>query len=74
MFLAGDDNWVVDGKAVTRGILNLTTNNAVSYSPARHKFQGNVALADGSVQGYSSAGLQEGLRNTGTNVNRIAFP
>ena len=74
MFLSGDDNWIVDGRPVTRGILEVSTNNTVAYSAARHKLQGNVGLADGSVQGYSSTRLREALRNTGTNINRIAFP
>jgi competence protein ComGC len=74
MFHAGDDNWLVDGRAATRGILEITTNNAVRYSSARHKLEGNVSLADGSVQAFSSIRLQEALRSTGTNINRIAFP
>ena len=74
MFLSGDDNLLVDGQPVTRGVWDLTTNSVVAYSTARHDRQGNVGLSDGSVQGYSTTRFQEALRHTGTNVNRIAFP
>jgi len=39
-----------------------------------HKNQGNVALADGSVQAFSSSRLQEVLSNTGVATNRLAMP
>lgn len=83
MFLAGDDNWLIGGEArnvafkgvpVRSGILALWTNTPVAWSEARHKKQGNVGLADGSVQGFSSAKLAEALRNTGVATNRLAFP
>ena len=74
MFLSGDDNLLLDGQPVQRGVLVLTSNSAVAYSPTRHNLQGNVGLADGSVQGYSSSRFHQALGYTGTNVNRIAFP
>ncbi len=41
-----------------------------------HGNQGNVGLADGSVQQYSNAGLQKALQDFGnaTNVWRLALP
>ena len=41
-----------------------------------HVNQGNLGLADGSVQQVSNAGLREALRNSGnpTNTWRIALP
>ena len=63
MFLSGDDNLLLDGLPVTRGIVNLTTNSAVAYSTARHDRQGNVGLSDGSVQGFSSLRLREALHH-----------
>ena len=39
-----------------------------------HKFCGNVALADGSVQMVDNTQLQKLLQWTGTNVNRLAMP
>jgi hypothetical protein len=40
-----------------------------------HQKQGNVLLGDASVQGWSIAGLRNGLVNSGnTGNNAIAFP
>jgi hypothetical protein len=36
--------------------------------------QGNVGLADGSVQGFSSTALRRALENTGVETNRLAMP
>jgi hypothetical protein len=74
MFLTGDDNLLVNGQPVKRGILELTTNSVVAYSASRHDRQGNVGLSDGSVQGYSTSRFRGALANTGTNINRLAFP
>ena len=73
MFLAGDRN-IVDGTLLPNRILLLTTNDAVSWGKDLHKQQGNVALADGSVQGFSSSRLQAALMNTGSLTNRLAIP
>jgi prepilin-type processing-associated H-X9-DG protein len=84
MFLAGDDNLLVGGQAgyyggvngapVKPGLLSLWTNSPVAWADSRHRKQGNVGLADGSVQGFSSSKLAEGLRNTGVVTNRLVFP
>jgi len=85
MFLAGDDNWLVGGQALNQGVgingapvkpgvLSLWTNTPVAWADSRHGKQGNVGLADGSVQGFSSSKLAEGLRNTGVVTNRLVFP
>ena len=76
MFLAGDRN--LGGNALTPTALytagndytwSLGTNFTVNLGPAwtdqMHQKQGNVGLADGSVQGFSRSKLQEGLKNTG---------
>ena len=39
-----------------------------------HKFQGNVAMGDGSVQQFSPPRLVEALRRTGLPTNRLAVP
>jgi len=48
---------------------NFPTGAAATTGPGwldnMHQKQGNVGLADGSVQAFSRARLQEGLRNTG---------
>lgn len=83
-FLSGDDNFLVGGMPRGRmviggsnapsGILSLTTNAPVAWSEARHEKQGNVGLADGSVQGFSSNALRAALTNTGVETNRLAMP
>ena len=74
MFLSGDDNLLVAGAAVKPGILSLWTNTHAAWSDKRHEKQGNVGLADGSVQGFSSSKLAEALRSTGVVTNRLAVP
>lgn len=81
MFLSGDDNFLVGGNGggyggtpVTPGILSLTTNTPVAWNDTRHLKQGNVGLADGSVQGFSSTALRKALANTGVETNRLAMP
>ena len=73
MFLAGDRN-LVGGTMLPNQILLLTTNDAVRWSQAMHKNQGNVAMVDGSVQGFSMSKLQEALAHTGVVTNRLAMP
>jgi len=69
--LAGDDNFEVGGVPVKSGPLELTTNQPISWSAARHKFCGNVALTDGSIQQITTPGLQLCLSLA---TNRIAIP
>ena len=82
MFLSGDDNFLlggnykgdVGGAPVPPGVLILTTNSPVTWSQARHEKQGNIGLADGSVQGFSSHSLRTALKEKGTEPNRLAMP
>lgn len=81
MFLSGDDNFLFGGnsggyggKPVTPGVFTATTNTPVAWNDTRHLKQGNVALADGSVQGFSSTALRNALANTGVETNRLAMP
>ena len=73
MFLAGDIN-ISNGRPPQNGILELTTNQPVSWAKDIHNGKGNIALADGSVQGFTSSQLKQLLRNTGVATNRIALP
>jgi prepilin-type processing-associated H-X9-DG protein len=57
MILDGDDNLMVNGVQVKPGILNLWTNATVAWTKERHRFNGNIGLADGSVAQATSAGL-----------------
>ena len=73
-FLSGDDNFLVGTNAAKPGILSLTTNTPIAWSKTRHEKLGNVGLADGSVQGFSSSALRNALANTGVETNRLAMP
>jgi prepilin-type N-terminal cleavage/methylation domain-containing protein/prepilin-type processing-associated H-X9-DG protein len=69
---------------------NAPGNNAanwVAWADNQHSKQGNVLMADGSVQSFSKSSLQNGLQNTGDQshstaqngfaagaVNRLQFP
>jgi prepilin-type N-terminal cleavage/methylation domain-containing protein len=50
MILDGDDNLAMDGARVKPGILNLWPNSTIEWNKERHHFNGNIGLADGSVQ------------------------
>jgi prepilin-type N-terminal cleavage/methylation domain-containing protein len=70
MLLSGDDNFEIGGVLVKSGLLELSTNSPISWTTARHKFVGNLALADGSVQQVT----QDGLRSALVATNRLAIP
>ena len=46
---------------------NFVNNSGVGWLDSMHSKQGNVGLADGSVQQFSRSRLQEALRNSGDN-------
>jgi len=72
MFLAGDRN-LTNGLAVTNAVLFLATNLAAGWTHELHSCQGNVGLADGSVQGFSNSRLREAVTNAGAG-NRLLMP
>ena len=74
-FLDGDRNLTGESEPES-GILRLVPGQRVSWTQAIHVNQGNVGLADGSVQQYSNATLRNALRNSGdmTNTWRISLP
>jgi prepilin-type processing-associated H-X9-DG protein len=69
--LSGDDNLVVNGTKARSGILNLHTNDSLAWTGERHGGDGNIGLADGSVQELNSAGL---TATAGLATNRLAIP
>jgi hypothetical protein len=71
MMLAGDDNFEIDGVPIKSGVLELKANQHIGWTKARHKFVGNVAITDGSVQQLSTKGLQD-CSNLAT--NQLAIP
>jgi len=74
MFLSGDDNFAIGGVPVKSGLLQLLTSAPVTWTKARHKFTGNIGLADGSVQQLTTDGLRQALQQTGVATNRLAIP
>jgi prepilin-type processing-associated H-X9-DG protein len=74
MFLSGDDNFEISGAPIKSGLLELSTNTSIAWSAARHKFSGNIGLADGSVQEVNTDGLQKLFIQTGLATNRLAIP
>jgi prepilin-type N-terminal cleavage/methylation domain-containing protein len=84
MFLTGDHNLgsgnpptapyqaavpTAQSYAVSLGTNFPANNVAVSWMDNQHQKQGNVGLADGSVQQFSRSRLQEGLKNSGDTAN-----
>jgi prepilin-type processing-associated H-X9-DG protein len=74
LLLAGDDNILVNGLAPKPGLLDLKTDTSVAWSKARHKGQGNIAFADGSVRQFDSRNFAGALAETGSITNRILMP
>jgi len=75
LFLAGDRNLLINDSPAQTGLVSVNLTDRLAWSQQEiHHGQGNVGLADGSVQQYTSSGLQQALRHTGTNVNRLAIP
>jgi len=74
MFLTGDSDLGINGSLFRSGIVSLFTNRPVAWSEYRHGKQGNVSLADGSVQGYSNVRFRQALTETGDLTNRIIIP
>jgi prepilin-type processing-associated H-X9-DG protein len=73
MLLSGDRN-LTNGPLLPNRLLVLMTNSTPSWTREFHDQVGNVAMADGSVQGFSTVGLRTALQNTGAATNRFAIP
>ena len=72
-FLAGDSN-ITNGVPPNHGILKLRTNRLCGWTVERHNEFGNVGLADGSVQQFSTSALRTALQHTGLATNRLLMP
>ena len=73
--LSGDDNFEIGRTRVrSRGLLEISTNTPLEWSPARHQFYGNILFADGSVQGMSNDELKSWLCSTNVTPMRLAIP
>jgi prepilin-type N-terminal cleavage/methylation domain-containing protein len=73
MFLAGDCN-ISNGASTRNGILELTANQPMTWTKNIHEGQGNILLANGSVQRITSQSLSMALQRTGVATNRLALP
>lgn len=73
--LTGDRNILTNGVRIGPGIVKLdSTITKVAWDGTMHRFQGNVAVGDGSVQQFSSARFSGLLRNTGQSSMTLAVP
>jgi prepilin-type processing-associated H-X9-DG protein len=73
MFLAGDRN-ITNGMPRRNGFLKLSANHNAGWTQDLHNGQGNVLLADASVQVWNTLGLRAAIQNTGDATNRLAMP
>jgi prepilin-type N-terminal cleavage/methylation domain-containing protein len=73
MILTGDDNLAVNDVPARTGILTLSTNSTVAWTSARHKFVGNIGIADGSVQQVTTHGLLSAISNAAA-PSRLVIP
>lgn len=73
MFLYGDRN-LTNGLPLQEGILLLVPNRPLRWTHELHNRQGNVALADGSVQGWASSHLSNAVSSVVGFTNRLAMP
>jgi prepilin-type N-terminal cleavage/methylation domain-containing protein/prepilin-type processing-associated H-X9-DG protein len=72
--ISGDDNFEIGGVPIKSGLLELPTNMPIAWTAARHKFAGNIGLADGSVREVSISELTNLFNQTGLATNRLAIP
>ncbi len=72
--LSGDDHFNVRGAKPSPGLFLLQTNAPVEWRDERHRKQGNIGLADGSVMGVSTYSFRQLLIQTGQATNRLAMP
>ena len=73
MLLTGDRN-ITNGIAPEHGILRLVPGRAAGWTETLHNGQGNIGLADGSVQQVTIDALRNAIKNSGDSTNRVALP
>src|SRR5262245_22374036 len=61
MFLTGDDNLAIDGIPQQSRLITVRNDTGLSWTRERHNNQGNIGLADGSVQQFSASKLRSAL-------------
>jgi hypothetical protein len=73
MFLSGDRN-LTNAVHGTRRLVNFPTNQPAGWTHQLHGLQGNIGLAEGSVQQTTTSRLRAALIDTGVETNRLAIP
>jgi len=73
IFLCGYLN-ITNGLPLRGRIQDLPTNRPVGWTHQIHVNQGNIGLADGSVQAFTTPRLRQALASTGMPTNRLAMP
>ena len=63
LWLAGDRNLATNNSALNPGLFTMPTNQLMGWTSQLHSNKGNICLADGSVQQYTSAKLQQSATN-----------
>jgi len=72
-FMAGDRNLVLDGNKLI-GRVELKSEAPLAWDKSIHRFQGSMAMGDGSVQQLNSGRLKEALAHTGVETNVLLIP
>lgn len=73
LLLSGDRNLGRDGQLLS-GVVSLGTNSPVAWTKIMHRQNGNIGLADGSVQQVTTELLRQQLKNSGDTTNLLVFP
>jgi hypothetical protein len=78
MILNGDRNLTLDGVPVKPGIVTVSSTNSLGWSDEIHGGEGNISVANGSVQQMTAAGLNAMAVNatsgTGVATYRLVIP
>jgi len=72
--LTGDDNFEIGGAAIGSGLWEISSNTPTAWSGDRHRYSGNIAMADGSVQGFNNSMLRERLQSTNVTPMHLSIP
>jgi prepilin-type processing-associated H-X9-DG protein len=73
MLLTGDRN-VTNGMSPVRSVLELRPEIPAGWTEAMHNGNGNLGMADGSVQQVAIDGLRIAIKSSHNATNRIALP
>ncbi len=72
--LSGDDNFEFNHVAAHSGLWGVSSNTPIGWSADRHKFAGNLLVADGSVLVFNNPSLTNWLASTNFTPMRVAIP